>query len=53
MQALGVTSAPGARGLAHDTPVLFVDAAGRVVERHRDLELTPEAAVAKLKKLLS
>ena len=52
-RALGVGSAPGKRGLAHDTPVLFVDAAGRVVERHEDLELPPEAAVAKLRKVLS
>ena len=52
-RALGVGSAPVKRGLAHDTPVLFVDAAGRVVDRHEDLELRPEAAVAKIRRLLS
>lgn len=50
--ALGVGTAPGKRGLAHDTPVLFVDGAGRVVERHRALELPADTALAKIRRLL-
>jgi protein SCO1/2 len=53
MRGVGVTAAPGAKGLAHDAPVLFVDAAGRIVERHRGAVLDPEAAVARLRKLTS
>jgi hypothetical protein len=43
---------PGKRGLAHDVPVFFVDPAGRIAERSADLELTPEAALARIKTLL-
>jgi protein SCO1 len=53
MGELGITSARGSRGLAHDVPILFVDARGRVVEHHRDLTLDPEDVVAKLRKLVS
>jgi protein SCO1/2 len=50
--ALGIGTAPGPRGLAHDVPLLFVDPAGRIVERRTDLELRPEVGVARLRKLL-
>jgi protein SCO1/2 len=53
IRGLGVTTAPGKKGLAHDAPVLFVDAAGRIVERHRDAVLDPDAAIARIKKLAS
>jgi protein SCO1/2 len=49
---LGIGTAPGKRGLAHDTPILFVDPAGQVVERHDDLELDPARAVATLRRLV-
>jgi protein SCO1/2 len=51
--ALGIGTAPGQRGLAHDVPLLFVDPAGRIVERRTDLEVQPDAGVARLRQLLS
>jgi protein SCO1/2 len=51
-RALNVGVGPGKRGLAHDVPVFFVDPAGRIAERSADLELTPEAALARIKTLL-
>lgn len=53
MQALGVGTAPGKRGLAHDAPIIFVDATGRIAERVDALALVPEQAVATLRKLAS
>jgi protein SCO1/2 len=51
--ALGIGVAPGRHGLAHDVPLLFVDPDGRIVERRTDLELAPDAGVARLRKLVS
>jgi protein SCO1/2 len=51
MQGLGVGTAPGTRGLAHDAPVIFVDALGRVVERQDALALAPARALATLRRL--
>jgi protein SCO1/2 len=51
MRSLGVGTAPGKRGLAHDAPVIFVDARGRVVERQDALALVPDRALATLRRL--
>jgi protein SCO1/2 len=51
-RALGVGTAPGKRGLAHDAPILFVDPAGRIVERRVDLELAPDPVLALLRRLV-
>jgi protein SCO1/2 len=51
MRALEVGTAPGKRGLAHDAPIIFVDARGRLVQREDALALVPDQAVATLRKL--
>jgi protein SCO1/2 len=51
-RTLEVGVGPGARGLAHDVPVFFVDSRGRVAARVTDLEMTPDAALARLRPLL-
>ena len=52
VKTLGVSVGPGARGLGHDVPVLFVDTGGRIIRRVTDLEMAPEAALATIKSLL-
>ncbi len=51
MGALGVGTAPGKRGLAHDAPIIFVDPRGRLVDRQDPLALVPAQALATLQKL--
>jgi protein SCO1 len=53
MRALEVGTAPGKRGLAHESPIIFVDMRGRIVERQDALALVPERTIATLRKLAS